>query len=209
MTITELLLPILKTDPESASSFKEQAAEIFSHFAGVPGLQYFSRGTILFDNGEPVEPSSGRGVLILEWDTASSLHEFYPHSAAFQNFVSLVKPFIAAPESPQIFEAVTSAEVTASATFTQILKVRQGGDTEKLWGQLQEILVSNGKTAAPVFAHASGIENDEGTFLGMIGWRGLEDYERAQDETVRAILSELGAGGKILDLVVQLNQMAV
>ncbi|KAL3450824.1 hypothetical protein BJX65DRAFT_304981 [Aspergillus insuetus] len=208
MTISEILLPVLKGDPESLSSLTSQGTQISSQLTSTPGLQFFAHGKILFDNGTPVPVDSGRTVLLLEWDALSSLHAFYPHSAAFQAFIGLVKPFLAQGAIPIPFEAVTSARATASAAITQIIQVRHGPETEGSWARLQGVLASEANAALaigqPVFAHAVGVEDQEGTFLGVIGWQGLEDYERARtDENISSILNELGAGGDVLNLVVQ------
>ncbi|KAL3483547.1 hypothetical protein BJX62DRAFT_220180 [Aspergillus germanicus] len=214
MAITEILLPVLKGDPESLASLSSQAPQISSQLAGTPGLQFFAHGKILFDNGNPVCSDSGRIVLLLEWDTLSSLHAFYPHSAAFQGFIGLMKQFLAQGAIPIPFEAVASAQATASAPITQIIQVRHGSETEGLWARLQGALASEANAAMaigqPVFAHATGVEDQEGTFLGTIGWRRLEDYERGRtDETISNILGELGAGNEMLNLVVQLEGITV
>lgn len=65
MTITELLWPVFKPDPQTQAEFAAKAPEIFSHFVGIPGLRHFFRGRALFDKGEPVDEGSGRGALIL------------------------------------------------------------------------------------------------------------------------------------------------
>ncbi|KAJ0413936.1 hypothetical protein BJY00DRAFT_47440 [Aspergillus carlsbadensis] len=214
MTITEVLLPVLKGDPESLASFTSHASQISSHLAGTPGLQFFAHGRILFEGGNPVAMDSGRTALLFEWDASSSLHAFYPHSPAFQGFLGLMKPFLAQGDTPLIFEAVTSARETGSAAITQIIRVRQGPETEGTWGRLQEALRRDGNTdtagAKPVFARAVGVEGQEGMALATIGWRSLEDYERARnDGTTRGILGELGPGGEMVDLVVRLERIQV
>jgi hypothetical protein len=116
--------------------------------------------------------------LDVEWDTLSSLHAFYPHSAAFQGFIGLMKPFLAQGATPIPFEAVTSAQATATTAITQIIQVRQGPETEALWARLPGALATEANAAMaigqPVFAHATGVEDQEGTFLGTIGWQCLE-----------------------------------
>ncbi|KAL3459307.1 hypothetical protein BJX64DRAFT_291284 [Aspergillus heterothallicus] len=212
MTITEILLPVLKGDPESLSAYNSQSAQISKHLAGTSGLQFFAHGTIVFDGGNPVAPESGRTILIIEWDTLSSLHAFYPHSAAFQAFLGLMKPFLAQGDTPKVFEAVTSAAKAASAPITQIVKVQGRSDTEELWTRLQAALSSDAKHQGvnTVFAHAVGVEGQEGEFMGTIGWQSLEDYERVRtDETVRSIMRDLGAGHDGVDLVIRFERITV
>jgi hypothetical protein len=89
-----------------------------------------------------------------------------------------MKPFIAQGAVPIPFEAITSAQATASAAITQIIQVQQEPETEGVWARLQGALGSKANAAMaigqPVFAHAAGVEDQEGTFLGTIGWRCLE-----------------------------------
>ncbi|KAL2846363.1 hypothetical protein BJY01DRAFT_247267 [Aspergillus pseudoustus] len=215
MTITEILLPVLKGDPQSRTAFSSHASQISSHLAGTPGLQLFWHGTVLFDAGNPVAPDSGRAALLIEWDKLSSFHAFYPHSPAFQAFGGIMKPYAARPDPPKLFEAVTSAKETGSAPITQIIKARHGPNTERLWAQLENVLSDDKKNpdavGKPVFAHALGVEEQDGAFLGTIGWMGLEDYRRTRaDETVQGILGELKAGDdSALDLVVRLEKLHV
>ncbi|CEL10580.1 hypothetical protein ASPCAL13697 [Aspergillus calidoustus] len=215
MTITEILLPVLKGDPQSISAFSSHASQISSHLVGTPGLQLFWHGAVLFDAGNPVAPDSGRAALLIEWDTLSSFHAFYPHSPAFQAFGGIMKPYAARPDAPKLFQAVTSAKDTGSAPITQIIKARHGPDTERLWTRLQTALLSDEKNSdtvgKPVFAHALGVEEQEGAFLGTIGWKDLVDYSRTRsDETVQGILGELKGGDEsALDLVVRLEKVQV
>ncbi|KAL4781768.1 hypothetical protein BJX76DRAFT_349933 [Aspergillus varians] len=213
MALTELLFPVFKQDPVSQATLKSQGPEIFNHFRGIPGLQSIFRGSVIVDDGKPVDASSGRSVLVLEqqkeWDTRASLADFYPNSPTFQSFIKLAKPLVAAPDIPELFDAAVSSRACAEAGVMQVLKVKLGSETERVWGLLREALLRRGD-AGLVFSHASGIEEQEGVFLGMVGWGGLGEYERSrEDEEVRGLLGELGAGGVVLDVVVQLDRLAV
>ncbi|KAL4972220.1 hypothetical protein BDW66DRAFT_163034 [Aspergillus desertorum] len=209
MTITELVLPTFKTDADSQSLLRTQESSLFAFFRGVPGLQSFFRGRILADAGESVSESSGRGVLILEWDDVSSFHAFYPNSPAFQEFKALAKQFVKAPDLPETFEArVSSVECTVKS-FTQIIKVVEKHETGGTWEKLQTILQSQ-RTGALVLSNARGIEDQRGCFLGMIGWQSLQDYEQARaNRAVTDIFEELGGGEMLLDIVVQVERMAI
>lgn len=109
----------------------------------------------------------------LEWDNASSFHRFYPASTPFQKFVQLIKPFLAGPAAPELFEVPARSELCASSFVTQIIKVKKAANTEDLWKEIQASVAST-TTAAPVFFHASGVEGHQGVFLGMVGWKSLQ-----------------------------------
>ncbi|RDW84060.1 uncharacterized protein DSM5745_04386 [Aspergillus mulundensis] len=209
MAITELLLPTFKTDPSSIANFAFQAPSLFAHFRGVRGLQSFFRGRIVAENGEAVDGDSGRGVLILEWDDISSFHSFYPDSPTFQAFLAVAKQFVTEREYPELFGTITSSVPCAEASVTQIVKVLEGPETEEIWNRLRALLEGQGFGAGG-FSSARGIEEQRGYFLGMVGWQNLEDYERSRTSVdVVGALRELGAGGVILDLVVQMERIAV
>ncbi|KAL4926744.1 uncharacterized protein BDV17DRAFT_293324 [Aspergillus undulatus] len=208
MKTTELLFPVFKQDAETQDTLEYRGPEIFSHFVGLDGLRFFARGTVLYEDGKPLETNE-RGVLVLEWDDPSSFYAFYPNSPKFAEFIQVAKPLVAAPDVPELFATVSSAEQTASAKLTQIIKVKQEPNTEFVWSKLRDTLFQ-GKDATPVFSHARGIEKQEGLLMGMIGWERVEDYERSRaDEAVTGIINELGSAGKVLDVVVQLEPMAV
>ncbi|OJJ08341.1 hypothetical protein ASPVEDRAFT_143778 [Aspergillus versicolor CBS 583.65] len=210
MTITELLWPVFKSDPQLQAEFAAKSPEIFAHFVGVAGLKDFFRGQVIFDNDVPVDKSSCRGALILEWDDVSSMHAFFPHSETFRSFISLVKPYVAGPDIPQLFEAVVSAVPCAETGVTQVLKVSKGPGTETVWIRLQEVIAELYGNGKPLFACANGVEKEESVFLGIVGWRRVEDYERSRTvKAITALLRELGSRGEVFNVVVQLERMAV
>jgi hypothetical protein len=66
MAVTELLFPPINQDAETQSQFKEKKTEIFSHFSGVAGLQSILHGTVIADDGTPVDPNSDpRNALLI------------------------------------------------------------------------------------------------------------------------------------------------
>ncbi|KAL3433338.1 hypothetical protein BDV09DRAFT_196819 [Aspergillus tetrazonus] len=209
MAITELLLPSFKTDPETQYLLQTQVASLFSPFRGVPGLRSFFRGRILADAGEPVDESSGRGVLVLEWDELPSFHAFYPNSRTFQEFLSVARQFVKAPEYPELFDTRISSVPCTKSSVTQIIKVVEKHETERTWRKLQAAVVSQ-RTGTTTFSSAGGIEDQNGYFLGMIGWQSLQNYEQARaNEDVAGILQELSGGEMLLDIVVQMERMIV
>jgi len=107
---------------------------------------------------------------ILDWTDSSSFHAFYPASPNYAAFGKSLKPFVAAPATPELYEAGGRSLSCTSSNFTQIIKVKSSKATEEAWKRLEESLgeFPNDK---PCFYHANGIEKDEGVFLGLIGWR--------------------------------------
>ncbi|KAK2598785.1 hypothetical protein N8I77_012172 [Diaporthe amygdali] len=209
MGITELVFPTYKADPGLQAQLKNTAPEIFKQFHGTEGLLSLFRGKILVDNGVPVDLGSGRSLLVLEWDRASSFHRFYPDSAPFQKFVQLIKPFLAGPVTPELFESPARSELCSSSSVTQIIKVKKAPNTEHLWNEFHAA-VANTTTGNPASFYASGVESHEGVFLGMVGWRSLEDYyQSTKNEKATGILKELGSSGKMCDIVAQLERIGV
>ncbi|CAH0048104.1 unnamed protein product [Clonostachys solani] len=204
MAVTELILVSYNLDPKLQEQLKQKAPEMFSHFIGVNGLQSMSRGKVVADDGTSVDSRSGRSALILEWDNKSSFHDFFPKSPAFQAFAGMMKPLIVSPVLPELYESPDSSSSCASANITQIIKVAQGSNTEKVWGQIKEA-ISQSQSETPQFFHGSGIEEQQGNFLGLIGWPSLKSYEESRKHTALAkLVDELSAGGKLYDIAVDL-----
>jgi hypothetical protein len=110
---------------------------------------------------------------LIEWDNPASFHTFFPKSDKFQTFVSTIKPFAAAPAIPELYEAEERSIDCTSSPMIQIFKVKASDETERAWEKLKEgikIATAN----QPSFYHANGIEKDDGTFLGLIGWNSSE-----------------------------------
>lgn len=110
---------------------------------------------------------------MIEWDNSSSFHAFFPNSHNFQAFVMALKPFMAAPATPELYEAEERSISCTSSNITQIIKVKSTKETAHTWKQL-EGYITKSATHETSFYHADGIEKDEGTFLGLIGWKNLE-----------------------------------
>uniref|UniRef100_A0A8H7K709 ABM domain-containing protein n=1 Tax=Bionectria ochroleuca TaxID=29856 RepID=A0A8H7K709_BIOOC len=209
MVVTELLFVSYNLDPKLQEELKQKAPELFTHFLGVNGLQSLSRGKIVADNGTSVDSGSGRSALVLEWDNKSSFHDFFPNSPAFQAFAGTMKPFVSSPVLPELYESPDSSTSGASANITQIIKVAQGSNTEKVWGQITKT-ISQSQTETPHFFHGSGIEEQQGNFLGLIGWPSLKSYEESRKHaTLVKLIDELSAGGKLYDVAVDLASIPI
>jgi hypothetical protein len=118
-------------------------------------------------------------------------------------------PYAAGPAEPQLYDTNLSSASCSSSPVAQIIKVVKGSDTEEVWSQVEKTL--SGLPGAPKsFFHGNGIEKHEGTFLGMVGWNSLQDYENSRKESaVLDIVNKLGAQGKLVDQVVQLKAMDI
>ena len=187
MPVTELLFPLYKPESQSLEELKQKEQQIFQSFYGVEGLQAAFHGVVLEDNGVAVDPKT-RGVLVLgkfpysycvnvvliggvlDWTNSSSFHAFYPTSPSYLSFGQTFKPFVAAPATPELYEAGGRSLSCVSSNFTQIIKVKSSKATEEAWRRLEESL-GEFPIERPSFYHANGIEKDEGVFLGLIGWR--------------------------------------
>jgi hypothetical protein len=125
---------------------------------------------------------------IIEWDKPASFHAFFPKSDNFQAFVSSIKPFVAAPAIPELYEAKGWSIACTSSPIVQIFKAKACDETESVWEELKEGI----KMAAenqPSFYHGNGIGKDHGTFLGLIGWNSLKVCGNCVEQII-------GANGK-------------
>ncbi|KAM0253894.1 hypothetical protein ACHAQJ_007069 [Trichoderma viride] len=209
MPITELVFPSYKLDPQSLATLKENQQQLFGTFAGVAGLLKLFRGPILEDSGKAVDPREVRSVLALEWDDASSFHNFFPQSENFQNFVKIIKPLVAAPAIPELYEAEEQSTQCLSSNITQIIKVQSNAGTNENWKQLKESL-GESVGDVPVFYHANGIEKDQDVFLGLIGWKNLQQYEQlGKNSSILEQIKNLNNEKEAQNIVVQLSPVDV
>ncbi|KAI9147328.1 hypothetical protein HJFPF1_12347 [Paramyrothecium foliicola] len=209
MAITEFIFPVYKPDQETLIELTKSAPEIFSNFRGVEGLKSLFRGKILIDNGQAVESDSGRGVIALEWDELSSFHSFYPQSAAFQGFLTKIKPHLAGGASPQLFESSSRSTHCLLSSICQVIKALKNTNTEKHWKQLQTV-ISESNIGAPSFFGADGVEDEQDYFLGLVGWRSFQDYkETGLKEVFKELVNGITVEGKGYSLVVQLTQFEI
>jgi hypothetical protein len=54
--------------------------------------------------------------------------------------------------------------------------VKSNQNTAQVWKELEEFVRKSSKET-PNFYSADGIEKDKGVFLGLIGWKGWQEYE--------------------------------
>jgi hypothetical protein len=109
----------------------------------------------------------------VEWLNTAVFHDFFPDSPKFQAFAKMIGAFVAAKPVPEIYEARGRSTVCLTAPLTQIIKVKAAGkEVEEAWEKFVSSLEAEA-VDKPYFYHASGIEKDEGVFLGLIGWQNL------------------------------------
>jgi hypothetical protein len=194
MAISELIFPTYVQDKEALAKLSQRAPEIFKYFQGVDGLKSLYRGKIIEDNGAAVGADSGRSVLALEWEKLSSFHAFYPSSPAFQGFVATIKPFLAGPAQPELFEEDPAWTHCLASEATQIVQGTRGEDAKSQWNELKAS-ISKSDVQTPAFFYANGVENQQQQFLGLIGWKSQADYERSiKDDTVLSQIRKITAG---------------
>ncbi|KAL4882527.1 hypothetical protein BJY04DRAFT_217021 [Aspergillus karnatakaensis] len=207
MPITELIFPVWKTDPQSVASLKEKETEVFKHFSGIKGLEATFRGPVSEANGASVKPESLKTLIVLEWTDVAPFHDFYPNSSGFQSLVQSIKPFVNAPAIPELYEAQPRSIASTSAAVTQVIKTMSGSEAKQAWEQLEEA-IDDLATDKPAFYHALGIEKDQGKFLGLIGWKSLEEYERiGKQRHILEHIKRLSKQGEVESLIVQLERL--
>lgn len=82
-------------------------------------------------------------------------------------------PLLAERPIPQLHEAEERALQCVTAPVTQIVQVKGVGvEARNAWAKLEDAIVKAG--AEPRFYQGDGIEKEEGTFLGLIGWSATE-----------------------------------
>ncbi|KAH8689488.1 hypothetical protein BGW36DRAFT_71765 [Talaromyces proteolyticus] len=199
MPITELVFPAYKQDPESIAGLKERQNQIIQSFTNIDGLSNFHHAEILEEDGISFKPESMKRILILKWTDISSFHAFYPKSAQFGAFVNIVKPFLTGPATPELYEESTPSTFSA---LMQVIRVKQNDGTEEAWKALGKVVGHSSR-----FQHAKGVENDSGTFLGLISWGDWEEYERVgKTETFLEGIKELNRNEKAGNIIARLTQ---
>ncbi|KAL7920181.1 hypothetical protein ACQKWADRAFT_165543 [Trichoderma austrokoningii] len=207
MPITETIFPLFKLDPQSIAALEAASPTLFASFKGIPGILNLLWGPILEENGQAVDSSTHRSVVSLEWDNAESFHSFYPASAAFSSFISVVKPLVVAPPSPQLFRAEDRSTQCLFSNLTQMIKVHATSGTEETWKRIEHFIEKSVGEKRPLY-HAHGIEKDEAEFLGLIGWKSKEEYEQfGKQEDFLELVKQLNAQDEAGNFLVQLSKV--
>ncbi|KAL6909239.1 hypothetical protein GGI43DRAFT_394906 [Trichoderma evansii] len=209
MPITEIVFPLFKLDPESLAGLKAATPTMFESVKNVGGLLNPFRGPLLEENGQAVDPNTHRSILSLEWADASSFHNFYPASESFLGFISKIKPLVASPPVPQLFQAEDRSTECLSSNITQIIKVQSNSGTEETWKQIEQLVEKSAGEKLPSY-HAGGIEKDESLFLGLIGWKSKEQYEQfGKQKEFLELVKQLNAQSEADNIIVQLSKIDI
>ncbi|KAH8894328.1 hypothetical protein GQ53DRAFT_745046 [Thozetella sp. PMI_491] len=209
MPTTEIFFPTFKSDAESLAGVRENQWRIPVLFQGVAGIETAYTGQVLEENGVSVDPETMRISLAIEWVEPSFFHAFFPNSEKFKSFVANMKPFMAVPASPELYEAAATSSPCLNSEVTQVLRVRSGSATEEAWKRLESRVEDlTGKKA--VSYHAPGIEKDAEFFLGLFGWPSWEEYERVgKDAVVLQCIENLSDAGKPENIIVKNKPLAL
>ncbi|GAD97556.1 conserved hypothetical protein [Paecilomyces variotii No. 5] len=206
MPITELVFPSFKKDPETLKAL-ENEWENFKSLIGTQGVQAVFRGSILEDNGQSVPAESVRSILVIDWVDHAAFQGFYPNSDNYKSFIGAFKPLVAAPAVPQLYESQERSIACTSSNVMQVIKAKSGQETEEKWGRLEEAIRGLAEDRASLY-HANGIGKDDGTFLGLIGWKSAKDYTQfGKERTILQHIEGLGAQGEVENLLVQLRRL--
>jgi hypothetical protein len=200
MVISEFVFPLFKQDAESVAELGKQSEHIFGHFREFKDVKHLFLGNVIFDKGEPVPADSGRGFLGLGWDSIESFHAVYPNSDVFHRFIGSVKPFLAGAVAPALFETESASKPCLLQPACQVLKGPQNSKAE--WAKLRDA-VAKLDVQEPEYLDGNGVDKEEGQFLGLIGWKSVEDYERASKDAGFASIVKALVGDSGIDHVVK------
>ncbi|KAJ4290476.1 hypothetical protein N0V90_010693 [Kalmusia sp. IMI 367209] len=205
MPISELVIGSLRPDvaQKGLVAIRTSVPKVFST---VPGSLSNHVGHIIKLNGKDVS-SEYKPILGLEWNEASDFHAFYPASEAFQAFVGVFGPYAAAKARPQLFQPSPSSASfldTFSLGVAQIFIASAAQDKKNdltgAWDNFLEVLKKEGE-----FEQWSGwgIEEDEGTWVGIVGWKGVDEIEhRSEHASVSKAVQKLKALSELDEYVV-------
>ncbi|RAL65702.1 hypothetical protein DID88_005370 [Monilinia fructigena] len=202
MPFTELVIPQLIQSSEARDAFKNIILpELTSILTPTPGFILKVSGLTLAKNNEAVPELNFHPVLGIEWKDPKYFYELV-QSKGFQDFGLITKPYIAALPSPEVYETDTSPRDIFASTITDILRINISDDFTKeaaaksSWHGLVEVL-GDVKVLSGI-----SINLPERLFLGMIGWSGLEQREKALEKAA-SLKENLEKLGDVQSTVVQ------
>ncbi|TGO86582.1 hypothetical protein BPOR_0291g00010 [Botrytis porri] len=168
MPFTEFIKPSIVQSDESVDAFTNTVVPAIRSFVkSAPGFELGTAGYILFENNVAVPASSFIPIV---------------GSKQLPIFIGKIKPYLTAPTSPELYETDISPKDIFASPIIEVFRINIHEDSEK------EIAA---KTAWGAFAVAlkgthilSGVSVNlpERTFLGLIGWSGIERRRMALDK---------------------------
>ncbi|TGO24642.1 hypothetical protein BPAE_0098g00320 [Botrytis paeoniae] len=182
MPFTEFIKPSIVQSDRSRDEFANTVVPaIRSFIKSAPGFKLGTAGHSLFENNVAVPESSLIPIVGIEWENPDSFHGLV-QSEQFPIFIEKIKPYLTAPTSPELYETDISPKDIFASPIIEVFRVNIHEDSEK---------ETAAKTAWEEFAKAlkstsimSGVSVNlpERTFLGLIGWSGIEQRKLALDE---------------------------
>ncbi|KAF7903714.1 uncharacterized protein EAF01_006763 [Botrytis porri] len=182
MPFTEFIKPSIVQSDESVDAFTNTVVPAIRSFVkSAPGFELGTAGYILFENNVAVPASSFIPIVGVEWENPESFHGII-QSKQLPIFIGKIKPYLTAPTSPELYETDISPKDIFASPIIEVFRINIHEDSEK------EIAA---KTAWGAFAVAlkgthilSGVSVNlpERTFLGLIGWSGIERRRMALDK---------------------------
>ncbi|KAF2263128.1 hypothetical protein CC78DRAFT_617962 [Lojkania enalia] len=184
MPVTEIILPIFKSEATKEAFAATLKAEKL--FEGIPGLLFHRVGYVQRLNGQDVSESH-RAVLALEWDDEQSFYAFFPSSPIVGELRAQMGPYLAAPAIPKLFKPSQGSlrvNTLIDGRVAQIIigkSMTMKEEVESSWDRLVQA-VRNENREVPAW-NGWGIDEDEETWTGILGWGHLQDYEAAVQKT--------------------------
>ncbi|KAK3213636.1 hypothetical protein GRF29_28g522045 [Pseudopithomyces chartarum] len=189
MPTSELVIGALRPDvaKQGLAHIRKDVPPIFNK---VQGLLSNHIAHVVKFNGEDVS-SEYKPILTLEWDNPSHFHSFYPASEDFKSFAGVFAPYAAAKAQPMLFEPVEGSakfEEVFSKGGAQIVVARDaGGKKDEVSGAWRKVLEKvNGEGLVGEWS-GWGIEEAEGTWAAVLGWRSVEEIDGSVGEEVEKL----------------------
>ncbi|TGO37866.1 hypothetical protein BHYA_0087g00250 [Botrytis hyacinthi] len=173
--------PIVQSDGSRDAFTNTVVPAIRTLIKSTPGFILGTAGHSLFEKDVAVPESSFIPIVGIEWENPDSFHGLV-QSERFPVFIEKSKPYLTAPESPELYETDISPKDIFASPIIEVFRINIHEDSEK---------EAAAKKAWEAFAKAlkikkilSGVSVNlpERTFLGLIGWSGIEQRKLALDE---------------------------
>ncbi|KIW02692.1 uncharacterized protein PV09_06129 [Verruconis gallopava] len=192
MSASEIIFPTFKKDKKTQVEIKNTIPSIIKFFSSVDGLEHAYKGIIMDENHASITNDPGIGIFVLEWENIKAFHDFYPQSDQYRDFSTLVGPLLAAKPVPRLYEPIDGTLTAClNAPITQIF-VLQASASLNRWRDLVSSIKKQAHSR-PSFYHAMGIEQDVGTFISMIGWSSVQEYELfGREANIQEFKKEIG-----------------
>ncbi|KAI5921780.1 hypothetical protein F4810DRAFT_712207 [Camillea tinctor] len=182
MAIVEFVYPKLK--PEVAKKAEEEVIPVaINEFKNV-GVLNGLRGWVETEDGRDVSADM-REVLVLQWPSTSTFHEFVKSDGYFK-FQSLLKPLATGPPTLKLYDANDVSQFFSSEPVLEVLEIQPKGDDAE--GALQKIQAIAEKITDPKVVAGTTSNLDKKEFVIA---RLFEDKSELQTKAAGATRREL------------------